>query len=191
MVRKRTRAHARILTGLAGTIGGSGCTADVGQVELNWVFVDRNTQAYVPSDLRKDSCRLPARDADGPTTADLIVQLTLSDPDCASAAETTAEAEACQVIAPAHFRCVHGRHTLTDVPAADEPYLVTAEVVVVPARGTWFIASSQCIGVPGPRRRRVSGGALTDLSVYQFVVHNVDLSESPRLDLELCRDPDV
>lgn len=185
-VRSRSAFASTLVFALVSSGIPAGCTPDIGQVELNWMFVDRNASPFIPSDLRKDSCAIPAQDADGQTSADLIVQLTLSEPDCPGGPA----AESCQ-IAFRRSKCDRRRDTLDDVPASDDPYLMSVDIMVVPARGNRFLAPAGCIAVPGPRRRRVDGGALTDLSVYQFVVHNMDLDETSRLDLEQCRDPDA
>ena len=197
VVRERTRTdlgQPRLVRGpaaaiLGGCLGLVGCTPDVGLVELNWTFVDRQARPFVPSDLRKDTCAIPAQDEHGSTTADLIVQLTLSHPDLSSGAST----DVCRAPGCARFSCGRRRGTVDDVPASDDPYVMSVDVLVVPARGNEFLAPPRCIAVPGPRRRNINGGALTDLSVYQFVVHNIDAEsdEASRLDLEQCREPDA
>ncbi len=165
-----------------------GCTPDVGQVELSWIYVDRDVEPYYPSDDRTDTCAISGRDGQGPVPFDLLVRLTISSSHCAEGPQ----AAVCQVVEPAHFRCDRRRGTVDDVPTTGEPYLMTVDVVVAPPpdRGSQFVPAPHCASVPAPRHRTVRAGHLADLSVYQFVLHNMDVNDDDLLpDLEHCREP--
>jgi len=171
---------------LLGSVGAGGCVArDAGVVELAWVFVDRNGDPIYPGgvfsiDAERNSCDLPGSTADGSLRFDLQVQLEICDPDCAAGCDDPE----CLVMDPLRFPCNTSRGNEREVPASDQPYRFTVRPVLDSNVAECTDPEPTCIGVPGPRERKVTAGLVTDLQVYQIAV---DIpSSGTALDLEAC-----
>jgi hypothetical protein len=60
------------------------------------------------------------------------------------------------------------------------------EAMVDPTDTSPFVPISSCLTAPGPRVRQVRPGRITDLELYQFVVHAID-NQGLLLDIDACR----
>lgn len=174
---RRVIASALTLAALVVT----SCGSPEGLVELNWHFVDASA-----SDTITPTCHVDARDAIGSRDMALRVRLTVSraDDEC----NDPALAEEC-IVAQEVFACDRERGTLDNVPASDEPYMMTVDVLAYPDRDdAVFEPPTTCVTTPGPRTRSVEAGRIADLGVYEIVVHTVDLSAGykGRYNLESC-----
>ena len=191
----RRLAHVGLL--LWGLTGAWACGADTSIVELDWAFVDYNGEPIFPGGSiiqNRDTCALDGRDELGTTPYALNVALVIEDLACledladAGSVDTTT----CEV-ARETFDCDRARGAITGVPISDEPYLMRVEVWADPEgpEAEPFEVDSSCIAIPGPRTRKVEGGRITDLAVYQLVANGIELGDSPRLlDLSGCRASD-
>jgi hypothetical protein len=165
---------------------------EVGVLEFSWEFVDRDGDKIYPGGLfepaASDSCDLPARVANGRVTYDLGVELEI----CDTACEQGCGDPDCLVVAPLRFGCKNHRGSDPNIPSSEDPYQFTLRAVleIDQTGATCLEPNPTCIGVPGPRQRKIVGGLVTDLQVYQIAV-DVDLSvpsdrEGGSLDLEAC-----
>ena len=171
------------------------CSADTSIVELDWAFVDHDGEPIFPGGSiiqNRDTCSLEGRDVTGTKDYALNVHLVIEDVACLEEQETAAEPDPslCEV-ARETFDCDRARGAITGVPISDEPYLMRVEVWADPAgaEDEAFEVDTSCIAVPGPRTRKVEGGRITDLAVYQLVAHAIELDDaaSGQLDLPACR----
>lgn len=187
----RARSLALLGLPLLGVL--ASCGAEVGIVEVYWQVEDAALRRLYPPGDRSSTCAFT--DLDG-ANFDLRVRLTIvhaSDACAASPADA-----ACQVVAPVVFDCLRARGTVTDIPPSsqdasegnDDPgYLMFVEPLIVPEVGEPFVARSTCVGRPGPRKRRVRAGRITDLEVHELVFHALTSADA-KVDLEACR-PDA
>jgi hypothetical protein len=157
------------------------CGEPEGLIELNWQFVDVSA-----SDRVTPTCHVNARDSNGSRDLALRVRLTVSsaEEDCAEMALT----DEC-IVAQEVFACDRERGTLDNVPASDEPYLLTVDVLADPDRDEpTFVPPPTCVATPGPRSRSIEAGRIADLGVYEIVVHALDLNGGfkGRYNLENC-----
>jgi len=175
------------------------CGANTAIVELDWAFIDRDGEPIFPGGailLNRDTCALTGQDQNGARTYALNVALVIEDLACAEADEVEAETGGaadpanCE-IARELFDCDRARGAITGVPVVDEPYLMRVEVWADPqgADEPAFEVDTDCIAVPGPRTRRVEGGRITDLAVYQLVANGIEQDDpaSGQLNLSACR----
>lgn len=169
------------------------CGSEVGIVEVYWQVEDASLRRIYPPGDRTSTCAFT--DLDG-ANFDLRVRLTIVH--ATDACALTPEDAACQVVAPLVFECLRARGTVTDVPPSstdaseggDDPgYLMFVEPLIVPEQGEAFVARSTCIGYPGPRKRRVRAGRITDLEVHSLVFHALAGADA-KVDLDACR-PDA
>jgi hypothetical protein len=171
----------------------AGCNEpETGIVELAWEFVDRDGDKIYPGGLfetsSRDSCDLPARAGSDTMTYDLGVRLEICDTGCSAGCEDPD----CLVVPAQRYDCKTFRGNHPAVPASDTPYRFTVRAVLeIDQTGTTCIGPEPtCVAVPGPRDRRVEGGLVTDLQVYQIVVDfDGDVPgdrEGGSLDLEAC-----
>lgn len=147
------------------------CTADTGVLELNWVFVDDRFATIYPSGDERDTCDLSGVSGSDERLFDMRVRVRVSDPTCEGG---PGDAE-CRVLDPIVFPCNRARGTEMGVPASDEDLRFDVDVVVVPRGGGAFVPTDECVTHPGPRLRPVPEGLITDLAVYQMVVHAMEL----------------
>ena len=139
----------------------SACGEPLAIVDVQWTFVDGSHPI--------SNCGLNATEPAGNTalTYSLLPRLRLF------ACEDRNDVTACLKQAPVVervFSCRAKRGSLVDVPAADEPYLIDVDVLIEITGQAPFAANARCVARPGPRWRKISGGNLVDLAVYQFVV---------------------
>jgi hypothetical protein len=165
---------------------------DEGVVELAWEFVDRDGEKIYPGNLfeqtAQDACDLPARLGDQRITYDLGVQLEICDTDC----DAGCGDPDCLVVPPLRFDCKTYRGSDPTIPSSDAPYRFTirAGLELDQLGRTCLEPTPTCVGVPGPRERRVLPGLVTDLQVYQIAI-DVDADvpsdrDGGSLDLEAC-----
>ncbi len=158
-----------------------GCDSPVGLVELNWQFVDASA-----SDQVQPTCELAATDTAGNTTVAIRMRLTVSRYD--DTCDDPPNQPEC-IVAQETFACDRERGTLDNVPATDDPYMMMVDALVDPAGGEGaFVPPSDCVATPAPRLRTVEGGRISDLAVYQVVIHAFDQDggSGGRYDLETC-----
>ena len=156
------------------------CDQVVGIIELHWQLVDQSVSRKI-----LPSCELAATDSDGRRTLGLRVRLTVSLHN--EACKELADQPECIVVQKL-FSCDRARGTLIDVPGSGEDdYLMTVELLVDPGQGeSPFVPPLECVSTPGPVKRQVHAGRITDLSVYQIIVHAIDLDQGKAYDLERC-----
>lgn len=181
-----------LLLAVLAPAGPAACDREHGQIELNWSIVDRAGTQVAPFGVLDDTCNfsgtLPG-DAE-PSTYDLQLRLRLCDPDCPAGCDDPA----CQV-ETRRYDCSAARGFST-VDASSAPYEVRVDLVATPRDGACACAlTPPCALVPGPRRRTVEAGLVTDLQVYLLVLGLDNIRDSredgrPRLDLDACCDPD-
>lgn len=157
------------------------CTADTGVLELNWAFVDDQIEPIYPAGYERDTCDLTGRVGDTERLYDMRVRVRISDPTC----EGGPGDPECRVLDPLVFPCNRARGTEMEVPASDEDLRFDVDVVVVPRGGGAFVPTDECVTHPGPRLRPVPEGLVTDLAVYQLVVHGIDPTQQVQLDRQL------
>ncbi len=168
-----------------------GC-ADSGVVELNWVFVDREGQPFYPGgqfalNRYEDSCNLRGFLGGATVHYDLRLELEVCDPTCVGGCDDAA----CLVMEPHRFSCATARASDFDVPARSEPYQFQTRAIIEPTEGAACTdLPPTCVAVPGPRKRVVKPGLVTDLQVYQVGV-NIDggvrpSADAAHLNLEDC-----
>lgn len=169
------------------------CDRSNGQVELNWTVVDAAGSAVFPFGGLRDLCRFTGRTEAGGDRRPygLHVELRLCEPDCPAGCGDPS----CQVDR-LRYACDAARGFDT-VPAAEE-YEFSLALVAEPADGACGCElTAACALVPGPRRRAVEPGLVTDLQVYLLVLGGLDLgaaeSEAGRIvmDLDACCAPDL
>ena len=195
MARGLHRSKTALLCGLMAAC--TACTSDAAIVELDWNFVDHDSEPIFPGGSiinNRDTCSLDGRSATGLTTYALNVSLVIEDTACLADFEgvTMEDPSACEV-ARESFDCDRARGAITGVPVSDAPYLMKVEVFADPAgEDEPFLVDPTCIAVPGPRTRTVQSGRITDLAVYQLVAHGIELDRPTdgQLDLPGCRASD-
>lgn len=158
---------------------------DVGVVELSWQFVDRDGTRIFPGGQleleKRDACNLPGRLGGDRVEYDLDVQVSICDEDCGNCDDP-----ACLVMNPLRFSCETFRGSDPDVPSSEQPYLFFVQPIIdVDRSDVQCIPDPSCVATPGPRRREVRPGLVTDLAVYQFVV-DIELNRDEVLNLEAC-----
>ncbi|GEM_PF-5306299 len=184
---RRIRATLGLIAAITTSAVITGCDDSVGMVELDWKLTDSTGSRRL-----HPSCDIAANDANGVRNVALQVRLTISSTagDCEHPADTALQ-PGC-IVAQKVFPCDRYRGTIKDVPAADDAYLMTVDVLVQPDRGEpRFVPGPRCISVPGPRSRRIEAGRISSLAVYQLIVHSVDLERHSRYDLQNCGDPSI
>lgn len=171
------------------------CDRENGQVELNWTVVDRAGTQIAPFGVLGDTCdfagKLAAADTEL-TNYDLAVRLRLCDSECAGGCNDPT----CEVVEDLRYGCGAARGFSTVPARTDSPYDIEVDLVATPHNGACGCAlTPPCALVPGPRRRTVEPGLVTDLQVYLLVLGLDNIRESredgrPRLDLDACCTPD-
>ncbi len=192
-IRASIAARARLaFTRLAVMAAAStACQQDRGEVEIDWTLVDRAGATVFPSGALDDTCsfvgRLPG------TGADLVdysvrVELRLCEPGC----EPGCDDPTC-VHTSLTFDCTAARGYAT-VEARPEPYDFSVHLTAVPADGDCPCdLRSPCALIPGPRRRTIEPGLVTDLAVFLMVLGLDDVDAAltggrTRLDLAPAAD---
>jgi len=182
---------------LAGAVilaGPAACDREHGEIELNWTLVDRAGSQLAPFGALGDTCNFSGKFAAAdtePSSYDLELRLRLCDPDCAAGCDDLS----CQV-EDFRYDCSAARG-FSIVPARTaSPYDINVDLVAKPHSGACGCALiPPCALVPGPRRRTVEAGLVTDLQVYLLVLGLDNIQASleagrPRLDLDACCIPD-
>jgi hypothetical protein len=162
------------------------CQQDRGEVEIDWTLVDRAGSQIFPSGALEDTCafvgRLPGS-GDDLVDYEVLVEVNLCEPGC----EPGCGDPSC-VHTRLTFDCTSARGYAT-VEARPEPYDFDVHLVAAPADGACACdLQSPCALIPGPRRRTVEPGLVTDLAVYLMVLglDDIDASQAggrTRLDL--------
>ena len=186
-------ARALILGLILGLGGQAACDREHGQIELNWTLVDRAGTTVAPFGVLADTCDFSGKLAPDAEAAsyDLELRLRLCDPDCAAGCDDPA----CQV-EDLRFDCSAARGFATVAARIDSPYDIVVDLMAAPRDGACRCSlTPPCALVPGPRRRTVEAGLVTDLQVYLLVLGLDNIRESieggrPRLDLDACCTPD-
>ena len=169
------------------------CVHDRGEIELNWTIVDLAGDQVFPFGFLGDTCDFSGKLAEADAAARgyaLQVRLRLCDPACAAGCDDPT----CQVDV-LRFDCSAARGFAT-VPASEEPYDIRVDLVATPDDGACGCSlTPPCALVPGPRRRAVEAGLVTDLQVYLLVLGLEAIADSyadgrARLDLDACCTPD-
>ena len=175
-------------------LAGSACDRDHGEIELNWTLVDRAGAQIAPFGVLGDTCNFTGKFAETdakPSTYDLELRLRLCDPDCAAGCDDPS----C-LVEDLRYDCSAARGFSTVPARTDSPYDITVDLFARPRSGACGCAlTPPCALVPGPRRRTVEAGLVTDLQVYLLVLGIDNINESleggrPRLDLDACCTPD-
>lgn len=183
------RPPLRTLTPLLAAAGAvlAGCADDLGGIELSWAFVDSDLDNIFPRGDEQDVCRLDGILDEQSRQYNLNVRLTVLGP-CVDGEPI----EDCAELTDETFPCDRFRGYLPEVPTSDEAYLMKVDAIVDPLGGAPFLASPDCIAVPGPRARTVRPGHVTDLAVYQLVVDAERFSSTgnteDQLDINACRE---
>lgn len=170
------------------------CDRQNGQIELNWTVVDRAGTQIAPFGVLGDTCDFSGKLAADtePTKYDLAVRLRLCDSECAGGCDDPT----CEVVEDLRYGCGAARGFSTVAARADTPYDIEVDLIATPQNGACGCAlTPPCALVPGPRRRTVEPGLVTDLQVYLLVLGLDNIRESreggrPRLDLDACCTPD-
>ncbi|GEM_PF-1377298 len=152
----------------AALVPGGSCARDRGVVELGWLFVDADGERLFPQGRLDDTCALESEVAEGGRVRyDLQVELLMTRSECTGGIDD----DACLVLSPLRFACDTARGSHLDVPASEQPYLMTVRAVAVRAdTGDVCVPDAECVVVPGPRTREVEGGLVTDLQIYEIVL---------------------
>jgi len=191
----RLRAAVLALTSLcatAGTLGAllTSCTPTEGYVEIAWALIDQGGASLYPDGSLTNTCDfvgLVARGGDAQadpveTPATLRFELLVCDPECSGGCDDPE----CQVIDPRSFACNTARGSVT-VPSSELDHRFEARVIAEldgdPACACTL--STECVQLPGPRDRKVRGGLVTDLQVYQIVL-DLDDPTTASIDLRTC-----
>ena len=170
------------------------CDRDHGEIELNWTLVDRAGTQIAPFGALGDTCNFTGKFAETdakPSTYDLELRLRLCDPDCAAGCDDPG----C-LVEDIRYDCSAARGFSRVSARTESPYDITVDLVAVPRSGACGCAvTPPCALVPGPRRRTVEAGLVTDLQVYLLVLGIDNINDSledgrPRLDLDACCTPD-
>lgn len=189
--RRRPGLVGAIALALAGL---SACDRDHGEIELNWALVDRAGTQIAPFGALGDTCNFTGKFAEADAQAsiyDLELRLRLCDPDCAAGCDDPG----C-LIEDLRYDCSAARGFSTVPARTDSPYDIHVDLVAQPRSGACGCAlTPPCALVPGPRRRTVEAGLVTDLQVYLLVLGIDNINDSleggrPRLDLDACCTPD-
>jgi len=169
------------------------CSPTEGYVEIAWALIDQSGTPLYPDGVLADSCEFVGV-FDGSTSegegedvelaAILRMTLTVCDPECSSGCDDPE----CQVIEPTSFACNTARAAVT-VPSRSTDYRFVSSVVAEFDGDPECVCtlSPECVQLPGSRERRVRGGQVTDLQVYQVVL-DLDDPASGVLDLSECCD---
>jgi hypothetical protein len=170
------------------------CQQGRGEVELNWTIVDRAGAQVFPSGELDDTCALVGLlpGASEPVAYAAQVELRLCEPGCpGGCADPACRADTLR------FDCSAARGWATVDAGDDAPYDFHVALVAVPDSGGCACdLTAPCALVPGPRRRTVEPGLVTDLQVYLLVLGLDDVADSlddmgrARLDLDACCTPD-
>ena len=168
------------------------CQQDRGEVEIDWTLVDRAGAQIFPSGALEDTCafvgRLPGSGEDL-VDYEVLVEINLCEPGC----EPGCTDPAC-IHTRLTFDCTAARGYAT-VEARSEPYDFDIHLVAAPADGSCACdLQPPCALIPGPRRRTVEPGLITDLQVYLMVLglDDIDAAEADgRVRLDLAPDPTV
>lgn len=169
------------------------CVHDRGEIELNWTIVDLAGDQVFPFGFLGDTCGFSGKLAEADAAARdyaLQVRLRLCDPACAAGCDDPT----CQVDV-LRFDCSAARGFAT-VPSSEEPYDIRVDLVASPDDGACGCSlTPPCALVPGPRRRAVEPGLVTDLQVYLLVLGLEAIADSykdgrAQLDLSTCCTPD-
>lgn len=152
------------------------CQGDRGEVELDWTIVDRAGAQVFPSGALGDTCsfvgRLPDR-GDDPVDYSVQVEVRLCEPGCVPGCDDLA----C-IVDRLIFDCTAARGYAT-VETQGEPYDFSVRLLASPADGSCACdIQAPCALVPGPRRRTVEPGLVTDLAVYLMVLGLDDIDAS-------------
>ncbi len=185
------RSTARTLPRLAFAALLGGCGTEHGIVEVYWQVEDAALERIYPQGSRPNTCDFTSRSGE---RFDLRVRLSIVRNTEACAAEP--DAPDCSVIEPLLFACDRARGTATEVPPSaegdsDPGYLMFVDPVIVPRESESFVASPTCVSRPGPRVRKIRGGRIADLEIYQLIIQAIDPTAEgvdARLDLDGCRD---
>lgn len=169
----------------------SACQQDRGEVEIDWTLVDRAGAQIFPSGALEDTCafvgRLPGSGEDL-VDYEVLVEINLCEPGC----EPGCTDPAC-IHTRITFDCTAARGYAT-VEARAEPYDFDIHLVAAPADGSCACdLQPPCALIPGPRRRTVEPGLVTDLAVFLMVLGLDDIGASQeggrtRLDLTPAAD---
>lgn len=172
----RLAAAAALLT--------AACTDNEGEVEIDWTLVDRAGAQVFPSGALDDTCDfvglMPGK-GDVPVDYSVNVELHLCEPGC----EPGCNDPAC-ILTILDYDCTAARGYST---VATGPYDFDVHLIATPTDGSCACdIQPPCALVPGPRRRTVEPGLVTDLAVYLMVLgfDNVGASQEngrARLDL--------
>jgi hypothetical protein len=177
------RVAASLLLPLLGS-----CSDGNGIVEVYWQFNDADLRRVYPVGVEPDTCELESQSG---VRYDLRVRLTI-----VANTQTCIDDwndPGCEVIEQLLFPCNRSRGTALEVPPSatddeDDPgYLMIVETMVDPTDTSAFVPDSSCVTGPGPRVRQVRPGRITDLELYQFVVHAIDTRDVLLLDIDACR----
>jgi hypothetical protein len=182
------------LVGLVGTIASiAACDRENGQIELNWTLVDRAGTTVAPFGVLGDTCDFLGKltaDAE-PSSYDLELRLRLCEPDCPGGCDDPE----C-LVEDLRYDCSAARGFSTVPARTESPYDIEVDLVAAPHGGACGCAlTPPCALVPGPRRRTVEAGRVTDRQVYLLVLGLDNIQDSreggrPRLDLDACCTPD-
>ena len=176
MLRSRLAWFALLAAGFAGSL--AACAQAEGSVEIRWVLVDANLERIFPGDAANTSCALEdwlrARGPAGPHTR-VAARVRLLGYECADTATTgdgqTFPCPAAEPIIDERFDCALSGAVVTRIPALDDAIVWVMQVEVDDGTGAALVASDRCISIPGPRQRKIVPGSITDLELYQLVVH--------------------
>lgn len=150
-------------------LAAGGCGRDEGVVEIAWTFVDRSGAAIYPDGDLEDTCALRGtfRAGENPRTYELHTEVRICDPAC----EAGCDDAACWLEEPLRFGCDTARGSGI-VASHDEPVLIDVRVTAYPGGDSACACAlgSPCAQVPGPRRRMIRPGLVTDLQVYLLVL---------------------
>jgi hypothetical protein len=159
-------SRAAVLVALAGL---AACQGDRGEVEIDWTLVDRAGTQVFPSGSLDDTCSfygLVPGAGDERVDYSVHVEVRLCEPDC----EAGCSDPAC-LHTRLDFDCTAARGYATVEARPDEPYEFDVRLVAAPADGSCACdLTAPCALVPGPRRRTVEPGLITDLQVYLMVL---------------------
>ena len=146
------------------------CQTNQGWIELDWVFVDKSLKPVFPGGKKDNVCGLiGAEQAGESATISYDLGVRLNRYPCAES--TNPEECLLRTRSTDLFKCDRARGTVEQTSSGSDGYLIEVQVIAKPKQGSPFIVRPSCIAVPGPRYRKVQGGTITDLAVYQIVLH--------------------
>lgn len=173
------------------------CGVDEGTVEIHWSFVDANLQRISPGagGNEQGTCALQdwlrprgSGEAIFDELDDVVLRVRLLGYECADTANPgTGATSPCPAEAPVvdeRFECDESGAVVTQIPAQTDAMVWITQIEVDDGTGAAFVARADCISVPGPRQRKILPGRITDLELYEFVVHGT--RDSPLL-LSQCQ----